>query len=404
MRLRNENLSIISVTINAHTYTRDESATLTDEHGTHPNPNVGTFDIADDTDANALLDLAGWSLAEHAPGASDRLLGSDGGGGAVLPTWFMADHGSPVGVITPNQQGAFYQDIDNGAIYEAFGVTNVDWLLVGTADVPIVGVRRDSSGNVQLLGPDAGYVALQTVPNGYGDGDGVFVNGPDNGDTIVLFTNSAVAQRAWRFKPDGGVQLPGGNTLYNTAAAPDNAVGADGDWAIAADGNLYHKAAGAWAVADGGGGGIEPGEPQTQFTADDGGVGYHGPDNVPLIAAKQDGNAHDQLKLWDSGIIDIGDGGANPQARITYFSNELRIGTRAGVTGKTVGLQIQETDVVAIGGTGGAPELGFFNANGTVTQPGAIADASGGATVDTQARAAINALLAACRNLGLISF
>ncbi len=41
-----------------------------------------------------------------------------------------------------------------------------------------------------------------------------------------------------------GVTLPNGNTLFNTAAVPDNAVGVDGDWSIGADGNLYFKAAG----------------------------------------------------------------------------------------------------------------------------------------------------------------
>lgn len=53
---------------------------------------------------------------------------------------------------------------------------------------------------------------------------------------------------------------------------------------------------------------------------------------------------------------------------------------------------------VAVDNTG----LGFFGAS-PAAQPTAVADASGGATVDTEARAALNALLARLRTLGLIA-
>lgn len=50
----------------------------------------------------------------------------------------------------------------------------------------------------------------------------------------------------------------------------------------------------------------------------------------------------------------------------------------------------------------GAGSLGFFAAVGT-GQVGAIADAAGGGTVDSEARTALNLLLAACRGYGLIA-
>ncbi len=53
-------------------------------------------------------------------------------------------------------------------------------------------------------------------------------------------------------------------------------------------------------------------------------------------------------------------------------------------------------------GTGTTQKLAFWNAT-PVVQPTAVADASGGATIDTQARTAINALLARMRTLGLIA-
>ena len=46
--------------------------------------------------------------------------------------------------------------------------------------------------------------------------------------------------------------------------------------------------------------------------------------------------------------------------------------------------------------------LGFFNTT-PATRPAAIADASGGATIDAEARTALNALLAGMRSLGLIA-
>lgn len=53
-------------------------------------------------------------------------------------------------------------------------------------------------------------------------------------------------------------------------------------------------------------------------------------------------------------------------------------------------------------GTATNQKLGFYNAT-PITQGTAVADASGGATIDAEARTAINALLARIRSLGLIA-
>lgn len=78
---------------------------------------------------------------------------------------------------------------------------------------------------------------------------------------------------------------------------------------------------------------------------------------------------------------------------IGWAANVLTIDNEAGGGGGAVrGLRI---------GSAGA-SLGFFGAT-PATQPTAVVDATGGGTVDTQARTAINDLLARMRTLGLIA-
>jgi hypothetical protein len=60
------------------------------------------------------------------------------------------------------------------------------------------------------------------------------------------------------------------------------------------------------------------------------------------------------------------------------------------------------TALLASDDGGGNQTIGFFN-HAAVLQPAAIADAAGGAVIDVQARAALNALLAGLRTLGLIA-
>lgn len=69
-----------------------------------------------------------------------------------------------------------------------------------------------------------------------------------------------------------------------------------------------------------------------------------------------------------------------------------------GVTGTTAFLKIAGTNRILANGTG----LGFFNAT-PVAKQAFIADPSGGATVDTEARTAITAVITALENYGLLA-
>jgi len=53
-------------------------------------------------------------------------------------------------------------------------------------------------------------------------------------------------------------------------------------------------------------------------------------------------------------------------------------------------------------GTATAQKIGFWNATPAI-QPTAVTNATGGATVDAEARTAINALLARLRTVGMIA-
>jgi hypothetical protein len=91
MRLRNQSTAVKTVTVNGHTYT--VSTPITDPFlpGTEPDPRPlwGTFNVTDDTDANALLqDLSGgWSVTGQAPESGFQQVGESlgGGGGGGLP-------------------------------------------------------------------------------------------------------------------------------------------------------------------------------------------------------------------------------------------------------------------------------------------------------------------------------
>lgn len=63
------------------------------------------------------------------------------------------------------------------------------------------------------------------------------------------------------------------------------------------------------------------------------------------------------------------------------------------VTGTSTGTKI---------GTSTAQLIGFYNAT-PVNQPATVADATGGATIDAEARTAINALIDRLQELGLIA-
>jgi len=87
----------------------------------------------------------------------------------------------------------------------------------------------------------------------------------------------------------------------------------------------------------------------------------------------------------------------------TFLTVHLADGTAGG------GVQLSEGASIDFGTTTGSKignstsqKIGFWNATPAI-QPTAVADASGGATVDTEARAALNDLLARMRTIGLMA-
>lgn len=95
-----------------------------------------------------------------------------------------------------------------------------------------------------------------------------------------------------------------------------------------------------------------------------------------IFATTADGaaSATERLRIDSAGDITIADGGD--------FILNATTGTKIG--------------------TATTQKLGFYNAT-PIVQGAAVADASGGATIDAEARTAINALLARIRSLGLIA-
>ena len=87
------------------------------------------------------------------------------------------------------------------------------------------------------------------------------------------------------------------------------------------------------------------------------------------------------------------DAGGTPTDIVEIKSNALVLADQVDIQ--------TNTGTGTIIATTSSQKIGFFGTAAT-TQPAAVADASGGAVIDDQARAAINSLLARLRTLGLI--
>lgn len=95
-----------------------------------------------------------------------------------LSEWLLSGDGSPVGVVTPPQQGSAYEDLLNGGMYQSIGVTAADWIMLGgispdffTLDNPIPGVAYTPVDIVTPpANPDITIVSgLYLVGNGFND-------------------------------------------------------------------------------------------------------------------------------------------------------------------------------------------------------------------------------------------
>ena len=125
---------------------------------------------------------------------------TDGGGGvaqiaisAALPPWFQSGSGSPVGSVVPYAVGALYQDTANGALYEAIGATNADWVSVGGAgDESVGGVSTVNGTGFYLLSNGAALFLSDVLGvNGSGNGLAWTTSGVDGDQTLIVQTGGS---------------------------------------------------------------------------------------------------------------------------------------------------------------------------------------------------------------------
>lgn len=141
-------------------------------------------------------------------------------------------------------------------------------------------------------------------------------------------------------------------------------------------------------------------------------------DSVPVLEVQQTGDAFPSIKVW-SNSIELSDGTTDPDTvgalsggaafieLSTFGSNTLNITSSSGdvqimsAAGGSVGVGVGPgTASVSVGTS--TNDVGLYGVT-PVPQAAAIPDASGGVVIDTEARAAINALLQAMRDLGPIA-
>lgn len=162
-----------------------------------------------------------------------------GGSGGGLPAWDMYGSGSPVGTVTPSQQGARYQDIDNGALYEAIGATSADWVTVGgNGDNTVPGVTVTEDGQVILIGALNEGTSLSDVGAIAGSGNQFgWVPGAADGDQTVAWQTGALGEpKVGGIDQDGNVtsagwvNIEGNGSLHFADEDPNTAeAGVEGD-------------------------------------------------------------------------------------------------------------------------------------------------------------------------------
>ena len=74
-----------------------------------------------------------------------------------------------------------------------------------------------------------------------------------------------------------------------------------------------------------------------------------------------------------------------------------------GLAANTIGASVGTNEIMRLEFSGGARKMNFFGTGAAVARSAAIADAAGGAVIDIEARAALNALLAYQRILGFVT-
>lgn len=121
--------------------------------------------------------------------------------------------------------------------------------------------------------------------------------------------------------------------------------------------------------------------------------------NKPVLdfAAHAGADTYWQSRIYqDQNVLKIGVT-TDPADAATTEDGSSTFDTAISISGTTGTRSLQ-----LLSGNSVGYRLGFYGAT-PVARPAAVADAAGGATVDSEARAAINTLLAAVRSLGLIA-
>ena len=138
--------------------------------------------------------------------------------------------------------------------------------------------------------------------------------------------------------------------------------------------------------------------------------------NTPLIVTKTVNAVSNQVAIFaslpttrannDEGYATFRSlntlGTATEVARMTHIITDVTNGSEDGALLWSVRVNNVLTSHLRLGSSGTALTWGVYGAT-AVVQGAAVADASGGATIDAEARTAINALLARIRSTGIIA-
>lgn len=193
-----------------------------------------------------LEDADDYAIAIQWDGSIYYFLVTSSGGDEDLPSWFQFGEGTPVGTTVPSQIGALYQDTENGAVYEALGVTDEDWVAVGgAADTTIPGVATSTAGAVSILAlPNQS--ALLSDPaaqnDGSGNGFGWYPGGVDGDQQVRWQTGAPDSPLSGSIDEDGNMNVANwlrlggsGTAMHFVTTDPNDAEsGQEGDvaWRI----------------------------------------------------------------------------------------------------------------------------------------------------------------------------
>lgn len=149
----------------------------------------------------------------------------------------------PPTTATPAFIGQFYQDEVNGALFLGQSLTEGDWAgaggrVVQEGSFPAVGAWTASQGGPAAIMQD-------------GQGDSVSVLGGQLNVVLDSATALFIAAEISLYLPLALLASDTGDPttlFYTTAGVPSSGLGANENWCLSQNGNLYFKTGGAWVV------------------------------------------------------------------------------------------------------------------------------------------------------------